>query len=314
MSLKHRLISLIPHALVKVFARPYIAGDSLIKAISCAEQLFAQHQLHTTLDLLGEGIQNADDIANERQQYLDAIDQIQHPEYITFSLKPTQMGLGLDDDLCTQNIRDLLVAAAPKNIHITIDMEESKVVSQTLELYRTLRQDHENVGTVLQSRLFRTQDDIPTYLDGHRAHIRLCLGIYVEPKEIAYTRKKDMKDNFMRLLEQLFAAGHYVGIATHDTLLIQRSLELIERMGITPQDCEFQMLLGVPRHAIQQQLIAQGYRVRIYLPYATQWSNALAYSQRRLIENPMMGMHVLKNLFDALLRRFRSSPKLPPST
>ncbi len=312
MSLRTRLIQMTPRFLVRIFAGPYIAGNSLAMALAKADTLFQSQGLHSTLDLLGEGIQHEKDIAHEIQQYLDAIDAIGDRTYITLSLKPTQMGLAMDPALCQRNLEQLLEKATPRRIPITLDMEESRYTDATLELYRTLRPKHPYLGTVLQSRLFRTKNDIPRYLDGLQAHIRLCLGIYPEPPEIALQQKPEMKENFYQLLGQLWDAGHFVAIATHDEALIARCLQLAKDKHIHPERYEVQMLLGVPRSAIQQQITQQGIPVRLYVPYATTWDHAYAYAKRRLVENPQMALYVARNLLRQFFGIFRPKPALPP--
>ncbi len=314
MSLRARLIQMTPRFLVRIFAGPYIAGNSLAMALTKADALHQTQGLHSTLDLLGEGIQHEKDIEHEIQQYLDAIDQIGDRTYITLSLKPTQMGLAMDPALCQRNVERLLEKATPRRLPITLDMEESRYTDATLQLYRNLRPKHPYLGTVLQSRLFRTKEDIPRYLDGFQAHIRLCLGIYPEPPAIAFQQKSEMKDNFFQLLNHLWDAGHFVAIATHDEALLERCLQLAKDKHISPERYEVQMLLGVPRTAIQQKIIQQGIPVRLYVPYATTWDHAYAYAKRRLVENPQMAFYVARNLLRQFFGLFRRQPTLPPKS
>lgn len=313
MGWRSRVVALIPNVLVRWFAGPYIAGNSLDAALQCAQRLWQEQGLQSTLDLLGEGIQNADDVAVEVQEYLRMIASIDHGEWISISLKPTQMGLAIDPTLCQANLEKLLLATQNKGIQVTIDMEESAYTDATLALYRTLRRSFSHVGTVLQSRLFRTHDDVDRYLIGSQAHIRLCIGIYVESADIAFTEKTDMKENFLRIAEKLWKQGHFVAIATHDEALIRKCLALAQRLDIPQHQYEVQMLLGVPRQAIQQELRRAGVPVRLYVPYGTTWDHAYAYSRRRLVENPSIAWYVARNLFSSawhgLSRKHRTSRK-----
>lgn len=296
MGWRETLVSWIPNPLVRLFAGPYIAGNSLESALEVADALWRGQGLQATLDLLGEGIRERNDIETELQEYLRILDTLESGEHISVSLKPTQLGLAIDPALCRASIETLLSAAQTKGIMLTLDMEESDYTTATLELYRELRQRYDNVGTVLQSRLYRTADDIPTYLRGLNAHIRLCIGIYREPPAIAYTDKRKMKESFLPLARTLWEEGHFVAIATHDVALLRRCLALAEEMGIPQERYEVQMLLGVPRHDIQQELRRKGIPVRLYVPYGITWDHAYAYARRRLIENPSIGLYVARNL------------------
>ena len=310
MSLRERLIQMTPPILVRLFAKPYIAGNSLAMALEKADALYAEQGLHTTLDLLGEGIREESDIQAEVTQYLEAIEKIGSRQHITLSIKLTQLGLALDPTLCERNLRRLLDEMTPRKLPLTLDMEESHYVDATLSLYQKLRPQYPYLGAVLQSRLFRTSQDIPRYLTEKPAHIRLCLGIYKEPSEIAHQQKKAMKDNFLALLSQLWDAGHFVAIATHDEGLLEKCLKLAEEKALPPSRYEIQMLLGVPRSRIQQKLRTQGITVRLYVPYATAWKHAYAYAKRRLVENPQMALYVLGNLWQHFLNFFRKKPQI----
>ncbi|HAA58575.1 MAG TPA: proline dehydrogenase [Myxococcales bacterium] len=309
MGIKESMIQLTPSPLVRLFSAPYVAGNSLIAAIEKADRLWQTQQLQTTLDLLGEGIKEREDITHEVDEYLRVIDAIGDKSYITISLKPTQMGLNIDPAFCRDNIARILKRAQTHNIQVTIDMEESDYTESTLVLHRSLREEFDNVGTVLQSRLFRTEEDIHKHLDGLKAHIRLCIGIYNEPANIALQKKPEIKDNLFKLLGILWEKGHFVGIATHDEALLRRCLALAKERNIPKEQYEVQMLLGVPRKAIQQEIVKSGIPVRLYVPYATTWDHALAYLRRRMAENPNMIFYVLGNLWQRMWRWIR--PKKP---
>jgi len=306
MSWRDALIKLIPRFMLRLFARPYIAGNSLQAALDVVDRLWHKKQLMSTLDLLGEGIRRPEDIEGEFAEYVRMIDAIgERSERTTLSLKPTQLGLAIDPALCRDYVVKLVERARDKDIQITLDMEESDYTTDTLVLHRALRQElgFDNVGTVLQSRLFRTEEDIGEYLSGFSARIRLCLGIYQEPKEIAYQSKPEMKENFVRLARKLWEHGHFVAIATHDEALLRRTLALAKELDIPKQRYEVQMLLGVPRDPIQREILDEGIPVRLYVPYGITWSHAYAYSRRRLMENPSIGFYVARNILRSLWHR-----------
>lgn len=293
---REAIIQLTPRFLLRIFAGPYIAGNSIQSALTKADQLWSEYGLSTTLDLLGEGVTSHKDAEDERDEYLRMIQAIGTRSYVTISLKPTQLGLAFDASFCRENILRILEQTEPAQIQVTIDMEESDYTDATLKMFRELRQDYTYVGTVLQSRLFRTSEDIEKYLQGFKAHIRLCLGIYNEPKEIAYQSKREMKENFIRLAEQLWKKDHFVALATHDEKLLRTCIQRAQELDVPQGQYEAQMLLGVPRENIQQEVLSTGLPMRLYVPYGTTWEHAYAYAKRRLIENPNIGVYVLGNV------------------
>ena len=181
------------------------------------------------------------------------------------------------------------------NIKVTLDMEDHTLTDLTLDIFRAIIKEHPTFGTVLQSRLFRTDEDIKS-LSGLNARIRICIGIYNEPKEIALTSKPDMKEKLLEQLEILFKEGHYPEIATHDKAVIQESINIAERLNMKKDQYEVQMLMGVPMLTFQEELIREGVCVRLYVPFAEQWKYASAYCKRRLDANPAMAAYILKNI------------------
>jgi proline dehydrogenase len=201
----------------------------------------------------------------------------------------------LDRDLCLDNLRRILEAARERDNFLRIDMEDAPCTSRTIELYKILRAEYPaHVGLVLQSRLRRTLDDVDQ-LASAPANYRLCKGIYLEPRKIAYTDAESIRRNFVMILDRMLELGAYVGIATHDELLAWESLRLIRKHGLTPDQYEFQMLLGVDEE-LREILIAGGHQLRVYVPYGEHW---YPYSVRRLRENPQIAGYALK----ALLKR-----------
>jgi proline dehydrogenase len=211
------------------------------------------------------------------------------------SVKLTGLGLELDLELCREDLEALVEDAAARGSFVRIDMEDSTTTDDTLQLYRDLCADgHENVGVVLQAYLRRTIDDIPRL-----ANVRLCKGIYIEPPEIAYREDEAVRANFVRCLARLFDQGSYVGIATHDEYLIEEALRMIRERDLPRAAYEFQMLLGV-REDRADQLVREGHRLRVYVPYGTHWYE---YSLRRLQENPKIAGYVATDTFARVLGR-----------
>lgn len=291
----HRLT---PPFLVKTFAGPYVAGDSIQTALETARELFRTRGIHSTLDILGEEVSSPREVEKQVDLYLRLVARIEDPAQSTISLKPSAMGLELDAGLAAESIGRIVAAAARAGVGTTIDMEDHRLTSSTLALHRELRRQYpaSAVGTVLQSRLFRTAADIDDLAD-LPSRIRLVIGIYKEPAEVAYTRKREIKENFLVLLRRLLESDHTVEIATHDEQLFERSRRILEELRVPRSRYEFQMLLGVPRQPLQQRLVSEGHVVRLYIPFADNWDDAIAYCKRRMVENPSMAGMVLKNLF-----------------
>lgn len=293
--LKRFIANSIPAPFVKIFASPYVSGDSLEKALLTVDKLFRERRILSTLDLLGEAEKTKEKVLQAVTAYEKTLDEIKERNYASISIKPSQFGYYIDKLFCKENIERIVEKANTQNTQVTIDMEDIDLTDFTLDLYGELKPKYQNVGTVLQSRLFRTEKDLEK-LDGLKAHIRLCIGIYNVSKEYAYTRKKDMKENLLKLLRKLLEKGHFVAIATHDKIYIRKSLEILDEMKIQKEQREFQMLMGVPRDEMQKELIERREKVRLYVPYALTWSDAIAYLRRRMIESPSMTGLVLKNL------------------
>jgi len=181
-------------------------------------------------------------------------------------------------------------------------MEDHSFTDMTLNIFRALKKDHPILGTVLQSRLFRTNDDIIS-LKGLNARIRICIGIYNEPKEIALQSKSEMKRKLLQQVELLFKEGHYPEIATHDEAVINEAIDIAEKLNIKKDQYEVQMLKGVPKRAFQDELIQNGILVRLYVPFAQKWKYATAYCKRRLAANPAMAAYIFKNILQKIAGR-----------
>jgi len=300
MSLKEKVINASPDFLVKWIAAPYIAGDSPEAALQMADKLWKERNIYSSLDILGEETTNREEVELYVKAYSDVLDKIGNSSYTNISLKPTQLGVYNGFDYLYNNMKKILLKAAKYNNSVTIDMEDHNYTDITLRLYKELRKHYHNVDTALQSRLFRTDQDIDN-LVGFQAHIRLCIGIYLEPPEIAYQKKPKMKEKLLVYMKKLFDMGHYVAIATHDEALIHKALDLIEKNNIPQNQYEFQMLIGVPKRKIQDYLVQKGIKFLLYIPYCINWKDAIAYCQRRLNANPHIGFYVAGNFFKKLL-------------
>jgi proline dehydrogenase len=282
-----RLLPAVPKPLVQRLSSRYIAGPALEDALRVVRVLNDEGKL-ATIDVLGEEISSHDEARAIAGQYHDVLAQIDEQGLNSnISVKLTGLGLELDHELCRDNLEAVVRDAAARGSFVRIDMEDSSTTERTLQLYRTLRDaGHTNLGVVLQAYMRRTLDDLPG-LD----NVRLCKGIYVEPHSIAYREFHEVRANYVRALERLVAQGSYVGIATHDEYLIQEGLRVVRDAGLSREQYEFQMLLGV-RPERGDELVTDGHRLRIYVPYGTDWYE---YSLRRLQENPKIAGYVVRD-------------------
>ncbi len=290
-----KLLPAVPRPVVQRLSSRYIAGSSLDDAARVVRRLNAKGKL-ATVDVLGEEITSADEARAIAGQYLDALARFDADELdANVSVKLTALGLELGTALCRENLEAVVVDAAARGRFVRIDMEDSSTTDRTLALYRELRAEgHEHVGVVLQAYLRRTIADIPGL-----ENVRLCKGIYIEPPDIAYREFEAVRQNFVLCLEALVAQGSYVAIATHDEYLIAESLRIVREAGLERDRYEFQMLLGV-RPDRADELVADGHKVRVYVPYGTHWYE---YSVRRLQENPKLAGYVAGDVVGRVLRR-----------
>ncbi len=287
-----------PKKFVWIFSKKYIAGETIDEAILASQQL-NNNNIHVTIDLLGEFITSIDEAQANKDQYLAIIERFEAEKINgNYSLKPTSFGLLLDKNTCYEYIREIVAKAAEYNNFVRIDMEDSKCVDLEIELYRKLKADYpKNVGLVVQAYLKRTPDDLQNLMDIHTdetpQNYRLCKGIYVEPKEVAYKEYDKVNEMYLRNLEYLLTNKVYVGIATHDRKLVEGAYEIIERHNIPNEQFEFQMLYGVTPE-LRKEILDKGYKMRVYVPYGKDW---FGYSTRRLKENPKIASHIIKSIF-----------------
>ena len=293
-----RLLPAVPKPVVQLFSSRYIAGATLDDATATVRALNEGGKM-ATVDVLGEEITREEETRAIAQAYRDvfaAIDEAKLDSNV--SVKLTALGLGLSYELCRENLLDVLRTATVYDNFVRIDMEDSSTTDDTLRLYRELREDgHDNVGVVLQARLRRTLDDVQALAD-LRPSVRICKGIYLEPSAIAYSDYEAVRANFLQCLDTLFDARSYVGLATHDEWLIGESLARIAQRDLGPLEYELQMLLGV-REERRDQLVEEGHRLRVYVPYGEQWYR---YSLRRLQENPAMAGTIARATAGRMLR------------
>lgn len=289
-----KLVELFPKSFIYLFASRYIAGEKLEDAVELVKELNTKKIL-ATMDVLGEDTTNVEEANSAVEESLKVLETINSEKLnSTLSIKLTQIGLKLSYDLCLQNMKKILDKAKELNNYIEIDMEDSSCTVDTINIFKDLRKEYSNCGMVMQAYLRKGEMYLKDALEFLRgSSVRLCKGIYNEPPEIAFKRKQEIRDNFLKLLEFLFKENIYVGIATHDIKLINGAKELIKKYNKTNNDFEFQMLLGV-KVDLRDKLVAEGYKVRIYVPYGTHWYK---YSIRRMKENPELPIAIIKNIF-----------------
>jgi proline dehydrogenase len=252
-----------------------------------------------TLDVLGEHINILSEAESFKTQYIEVIEQFSSRKILgNISLKPSMFGLLLDKEACYSNIRDILLVAVKCDNFIRIDMEDSTCTDDEIALYNRLRREFPNhVGLVLQAYMHRTLDDVKTMISDPTAsnslNFRLCKGIYIEDKSIAFKGYQEVRDHYLEDLELMLKNNIYVGIATHDHYLVDQAILLVERLQIPKDRYEFQMLFGVNSN-LRRSLVKRGFPMRVYVPFGTHW---FSYSTRRLKENPHMVWHILKALF-----------------
>ena len=287
-----RTLPAVPKSVVRRVANRYIAGETTDDALRVVAGLNARG-FRATLDILGEHISTMDQAHRATEGYLSVLEEIARRRVdSTVSIKLTQLGLKLDRQACLEMARRLVRRASELNNFVRIDMEDSSCTTDTLATYRDLRREFSNVGVVVQAYLRRTMDDVCA-LEDLRPNYRLCKGVYVEPRDISYHDMRVINRNYVALLERLLAKGSYVGIATHDELMVWEALRIIRELKLPSTAYEFQMLLGVEEQ-LRDIIRAAGHTVRVYIPFGRDW---YAYSVRRLRENPRLAGYVFKAMF-----------------
>jgi proline dehydrogenase len=281
-------------SLFKKLTTRFIAGESIDEAVAAIREVNA-HGCSASFDHLNESVSSTAETEAEVREYLDVLRRIDETGINSnVSIKLTQFGLEIDPELAYRNARRVVEDAARRGNFVRVDMEGSSVTQATIDVFKRLRAEFglNDVGIVLQSYLYRTMDDARDLLK-IPARIRLCKGAYNEPPEVAYPNKKDVDDNYIRVMQLLLSSGIYHGIATHDPKMIDATVDFAKREGVSKDAFEFQMLYGI-RRDLQEQLARDGYGMRVYVPYGKHW---YPYFMRRLAERPANIWFVLKNLF-----------------
>jgi proline dehydrogenase len=278
--------------LLTLMARRFVAGKTADSAMRAVRKLNEQ-KICTTLDILGEDVTDRAEATRAADDYIGLLERIaQEKVDSNVSVKLTMMGLEIDKAFCLDNVRRVVAAASRLGNFVRVDMEGSNVTQATLDVVHAIFAESSNVGAVIQSYLYRSEDDIKA-LNKAGIRTRLCKGAYREPKSVAFQDKREVNANYRKLMHMLLERGPCPAIATHDTKLIAECKELVARNGIGKDQFEFQMLYGI-RNALQRKLAGEGYRVRCYVPFGTHW---LPYFMRRLRERRANVLFVLKNLF-----------------
>jgi len=273
-------------------SRRFVAGEELNDALAAARAC-NDMGMHASLDCLGENVSTTVDAQRARDAYLEIFEAIARERlYANVSCKLTQLGMDLSTEFCEGLAMSIVEAAARHDNFLRVDMEGSNYTQRTIELVKRIRTHSPAVGTVIQSYLYRSEQDVQDLL-AYGCRIRLCKGAYKEPEEVAFKSKEDVDLNYVRLMKLLLTSGFYHGIATHDPKMIAATIRWASEKRISKDDFEFQMLYGV-RTDLQRRLVKDGYRLRIYIPYGKDW---FPYFMRRLAERPANVGFFVRNFF-----------------
>lgn len=287
-----------PKKLIWIFSKRYIAGETIEDGLKACREL-NQQGIEVTVDLLGEFISTIEQAEENKNRYIEIIERFTSEGIIgNFSLKPTMFGLLIDTNICFANIEEVIKKAVEKNSFIRIDMEDSQCVDSELDIFRKFQQKYPaHVGLVIQAYLRRTKNDLinlsEIHVNGTPLNFRLCKGIYVEPKHIAFKTYEEVCEHYLDDLNFMLDNHMYTGIATHDKFLVDSALNIIKEKNIDKTKYEFQMLYGVTPE-LRTSIVKQGYKMRVYVPFGKDW---FGYSTRRLKENPKIASHIIKALF-----------------
>jgi proline dehydrogenase len=286
----------------KSFADRFVAGETLETALAAVARLNARG-ITASLDLLGESVHNEAEARSAGQEYLTMLDRIHERKAdANVSVKLTAMGLDISEELCVAIMHKILQRARDYGTFVRIDMESSEYTQRTLDLFeqRLYPAYRENVGIVLQSYLYRTFADVQ-HASLLKARVRICKGAYKEPETVAFPAKKDVDANYVKSMQELMSKGNYPGIATHDEAIIKEAKRYANANDIPASRFEFQMLYGV-RRDLQDRLVREGYRMRVYVPFGTQW---YPYLMRRLAERPANVAFLTGNVVKEMVGRRR---------
>jgi proline dehydrogenase len=270
----------------------FVAGDTLSDALDVSRRI-NREGISVTLDRLGENVTSLKEAEQSRDEYAEALSAMAASGIQgNVSLKLTQFGMDLSEEACRANVETVVARAASLDSFVRVDMESSGYTDRTLSIVTSLHGTYGAVGTVIQAYLYRSRDDIDM-LCRKGIRVRLCKGAYLEPPAVAFQRKADVNRNFVELARILLEHGVYPAIATHDDAMIAATKEFARSRGISPDRFEFQMLYGI-RRDLQRKLVAEGYRMRLYVPFGGAW---YPYFMRRLAERPANVFFLVRNLF-----------------
>lgn len=288
-------LPLVPKFIVGRFARPYVAGPTLEHAIAAIRAIMDEGAM-ATIDILGEEVSERSKAESSTRDYINLFDAIEKENLDSnVSVKPTMLGMKIDETFCAENIDAIAKKAKEKGNFLRIDMEDQTTTDATLRIYRKMHERYgSHVGVVLQGYMRRTIADIDGLLD-LKPNVRVCKGIYREPRTVAWKAFETIQQNFTYATEKILSAGGYVGIATHDPHLVWSGMTLVNRLGLSPEQYEFQMLYGVDPE-LRRIILDEGHRLRVYVPFGQDW---YPYSMRRLRENPTIAKNVLAAMLGA---------------
>jgi proline dehydrogenase len=293
-------VPVIPRPIVKKISSRYIAGDTLEEAVSAIRDLNNEGCV-ATIDLLGESTESKADAATTLKDYKKVVDALdEHDLNSGISVKLTGLGLTLNEELCRANLEEIIEYTAARDRFVRVDMEDSPYTEKTLQIVHDMHERHENTGAVLQAYMRRSIEDVQNIITSGFS-VRLCKGIYDEPRSIAYKDFDTVRQNYIFLLDELLKGGVYVGIATHDEFLIWHALRLIHQLEIPEDRYEFQMLLGVDEQ-LRSILVGAGHKLRVYVPFGEDWYE---YSTRRLKENPKIAGYVTKDVIGSVTGKIK---------
>jgi proline dehydrogenase len=272
-------------------SRQFVAGETLSGAIEAVRAL-GRSGRQATLDHLGENIATPEQARAATEAYREILEEIARQKLdCSISVKLTQLGLDVSEELCRENLRSLVERAGELGNHVRVDMEGSAYTDRTLAMIADLRKTHAAVGAVIQAYLYRSEQDVRRLIE-QKTTVRLCKGAYQEPASVAYPHKADVDENFLRLARLLLESRMDHCIATHDPRMIEGTRRFAEELGVPKNVFEFQTLYGI-RRDLQQQIVEQGYRLRVYVPFGAEW---FPYFMRRLAERPANVLFVLKGV------------------
>jgi proline dehydrogenase len=284
----------------KKFASRFVAGETLAEALVATRELNAKG-ITASLDLLGESVTNEREARATGSEYIKILDQIDRQQLdANVSLKLTAMGMDISEELCVSIMHDVLDRALQYGTFVRLDMESSAYTDRTLALFydRLYPAYKNNVGIVLQSYLYRTWSDVERAIQA-KCRVRLCKGAYKEPASVAFPSKAEVDANYVKCMHALLQNGNYPGLATHDLAIIAEAKRFVAEKGIDRSRFEFQMLYGI-RRDVQDQLVREGYRLRVYVPFGTQW---YPYLMRRLAERPANVAFIAGNVMREMISR-----------